>query len=152
MTFTKTKTYQHVQYSPIWLLLLLISGIQFTCAVLFEMPGAARITLALAGTLVAALALSFQYLLVEDANDRLSISFGPIPLFRTSIEYADMLDVEATRSRLIDGLGIHYALGRGWIWNIWGRQCVSIHHKRGRLLVGTDDPNGLLEFLRGRIA
>lgn len=152
MSFTKTKTYRHTQYSPLWLMLLLISVAQFMCAVLFEMPDAARVTLALAGTVVAALALSFQYLLVEDAEDRLKISFGPIPLLRTSIDYADIVDVDVARTRLIDGWGVHYSLGRGWLWNIWGRSCVVIHHKKGNLLVGTDDPEGLVEFLRSRIS
>lgn len=152
MSFAKTKTYQHTQYSPLWLMLLLISVAQITCAVLFELPGAARITLALAGALVAALALSIQYLAVEDSEDRLKISFGPVPLFRTSIVYAEIVGVDIARTRLIDGWGVHYSLGRGWLWNIWGRTCVVIHHKRGNLLVGTDDADELIAFLRSRIA
>jgi hypothetical protein len=38
----------------------------------------------------------------------------------------------------------------GWVWNIWGYDCVVIRMKRGTLRVGTDDADGLVEFLRSR--
>jgi len=40
----------------------------------------------------------------------------------------------------------------GWVWNVWGYDCVFLHLKRGKFRVGTDDAENLVEFLEGRIA
>ena len=42
------------------------------------------------------------------------------------------------------------SLRGGWVWNIWGRDCVVIRHS-GILRVGTDDAHNLAEFLKGKI-
>jgi hypothetical protein len=49
------------------------------------------------------------------------------------------------------GWGIHWNPWGGWVWNIWGFDCVVLQLNRGMFRVGTDDPDGLVEFLRRRI-
>ena len=66
--------------------------------------------------------------------------------WRTRIE-----SVEPGRSSLLDGWGIHYFPGRGWTYNLWGFDCVVLRMKKKTLRVGTDDPDGLLEFLQSRV-
>ena len=39
----------------------------------------------------------------------------------------------------------------GWVWNIWGRNCVVVHLEIGTLRIGSDDAENLSEFLRQRI-
>ena len=51
---------------------------------------------------------------------------------------------------LLDGWGIHMSPRGGWVWNIWGRDCVVIHLERGALRVGTDDAENLAAFLKQR--
>jgi hypothetical protein len=97
------------------------------------------------------LAASFHRLTVEDQIDRLSISFGPIPLFRRSIRYDDIVSAEIGRTTILEGWGIHWSFRGGWVWNIWGRDCVVLQLRNGTLIVGTDDAENLAAFVRGRI-
>jgi hypothetical protein len=80
------------------------------------------------------------------AKKILAIRFGFLPLFRKRIPYALIRGVEVGRTMLLDGWGIHWSWKRGWIWNIWGRQCVVIRHG-GTTRVGTDDAENLTGFL-----
>lgn len=97
------------------------------------------------------LAGSFHYLSVEDAGDSLRIRFGPIPLFRRTVRYADMSHVEVSRTTFLDGWGIHLSLSGGWVWNLWGRDCVVIRTRNGTLRLGSDDSEQLALFLKERL-
>jgi hypothetical protein len=105
------------------------------------------------GLLMLVIAASFHYLSVTDQGEFLAVRFGPAPLFRMSLQYDDMLGVEPGRTTLLDGWGIHMSLRGGWVWNLWGRDCVVIRLKKGGTLwIGTDDAENLVAFLRARIA
>jgi hypothetical protein len=144
-------TYRHTQNGPWrWLLYLLV-------VVFFAVGWGVRsewplsIILLGAGMLMLVFAFSFQHLTVEDEGDQLAIRFGPFPLFHKRIRYDSIRDVEKGRTTVLDGWGIHWIPWRGWVWNIWGFDCVVLHLNGGTLRVGTDDPDGLVEFLRSRI-
>jgi len=96
--------------------------------------------------------LCFQTLTVRDEGEHLAARFGPLPVFRTRIPYAQMTAVEPARSSIIDGWGIHWMPGRGWTYNLWGFDCVRIALGRKKVRIGTDDPQGLAEFLKTKIA
>ena len=53
-----------------------------------------------------------------------------------------MTAVEAGRSSLIDGWGIHWIPGRGWTYNLWGFGCVVIQQGKKTTRVGTWKSNG----------
>jgi len=56
------------------------------------------------------------------------------------------------RTLLLDGLGIHMSIRGGWVWNIWGRDCVVVHFRNGGTLrIGTDDAENLAGFLQSRV-
>lgn len=142
--------YSHTQEAPLFILLY---GTALACLVLAwgvrNTPG-----LYIAGgvaLLVALVASAFHHLTVEDQGERLAIRFGPLPLFRRTVRYADIESVEVGRTLILDGWGIHMSIRGGWVWNIWGRACVVLHLKKGVLRIGTDDAEGLAEFLRRRI-
>lgn len=61
----------------------------------------------------------------------------------------DPSDSTRVVSTLSEGWGIHFG-PRGWIWNIWGRGVVELEFDKGRLRVGTDDSEGLIELLQER--
>jgi hypothetical protein len=103
------------------------------------------------GLLMLGLAASFHHLTVEDEGDRLLISFGPVPLFRRSVKYENIVSVEIGRTTILDGWGIHMSLRGGWVWNLWGRNCVVLRLRKGILRVGTDDAVNLVEFLNARL-
>ena len=53
--------------------------------------------------------------------------------------------VEATRTRWWEGWGIHYTR-RGWLYNVAGFAAVVITlHTGQRFLVGTDEPERLVQ-------
>ncbi len=93
------------------------------------------------------LAPSFHHLTVADKGDHLEIRFGPVSLFRKRILYENMRQVEVGRTTIFEGWGIHLSLRGGWVWNIWGRNCVVVTH-RGITRIGTDDAENLAAFLR----
>jgi hypothetical protein len=92
------------------------------------------------GLLMLVVAASFHHLTVEDRGDVLAVRFGPLPLFLRTVRYADIQAVEIGRTLRLDGWGIHYSLRGGWVWNLWGRDCVVVRFRDGRTLrIGTDD-------------
>jgi hypothetical protein len=61
--------------------------------------------------------------------------------------------VEVGRTLILDGWGIHYSIQGGWVWNLWGRDCVVVHIKKGGVLqIGTATAEKLALFLEGKIA
>lgn len=95
-------------------------------------------------------AASFHHLRVRDRGEHLEVAFGPLPLFRRRIRYADIRSVESERLTLLDGLGLRRSKHGGWTWTIRGRDCVVVNLDRSSLRIGTDDPQGLIDFLRSR--
>ena len=148
---TKTPGYSHTQRAP---LCLILYGFAIYCIVLGWIIGD---TLGMyvaggVGLLLASLAPCFHHLTVQDQGEVLGIRFGPIPLFRRTVRYADIKKVEVGRTLMLDGWGIHMSIRGGWVWNLWGRVCVVVHLKRGVLRLGTDDAENLAQFLEGKIS
>ncbi len=69
---------------------------------------------------------------------------------RKRIRYTDISGVEVGHTTIIDGWGIHYILGRGWTYNLWGFACVKLTLGRKIICVGSDDAEELARFLRGQ--
>ncbi|MSR48050.1 MAG: hypothetical protein EXS13_13495 [Planctomycetes bacterium] len=113
---------------------------------------AIALILALVGLLLAALAGLFARLRVHDDGDALRIAFGPCELFRRRVRYASIRSVRPIRTSWLHGVGIHSAPGGGWTWNLRGKDAVEVMLERSRLVVGTDDPEGLATFLRAKSA
>lgn len=140
-------SYKHVQHAPLCLLV-------YSLAVVFLVPGLVLKSeppipwlFPPIGLFMLVLAASFHHLTVEDQGDRLSVSFGPVALFRRSIQYDDIISAEIGRTTILDGWGIHMSLRGGWVWNLWGRDCVVLQMRKGILRVGTDDAANLAAFL-----
>jgi len=142
--------YSHTQRAP---LCLILYGCALACIALGWMVGEAMGLYVAGGVglLLALLAPCFHHLTVQDLGDVLGIRFGPIPLFRRTVRYADIKTVEVGRTLILDGWGIHMSIRGGWVWNLWGRDCVVVHLKKGVLRIGTDDAANLAAFLATRI-
>jgi hypothetical protein len=151
MTAPPGTSYRHTQRGSWHLLLDGFGVLTMVLALVSGEPYAARLLFVGMGAMFLLLGSSFRRLTVEDRGDHLAIRFGPLPLFRTSIPYEDIREVEVGRTLLLEGWGIHLSLRGGWVWNVWGRDCVVIRRRRrGTLRVGTDDAANLAEFLRSR--
>lgn len=150
-TETTTPGYSHKQTAPLCLILYGVGITTVALAVLMGDP----LGIVIAGSVSLVLLLlapCFHHLIVEDQSDVLAVRFGPVPLFRRTVRYADIGSVEVGRTLLLDGWGIHLSVRGGWVWNLWGRTCVVVRFKDGGTLrVGTDDADNLVEFLRSKI-
>lgn len=142
-------SYSHTQAGYLhWICLACGAPLAFLAVLI---PGNTALLLTFAGSaaLCVLLAACCYSLTVADAGDRLTVQFGPLPVFHTSVCYSEILEVRTGRSSWLDGLGVHYVPGRGWIYNIHGRDCVEIRCVSGRKLrIGTDEPAKLLEVIR----
>jgi hypothetical protein len=139
---TQAPGYSHTQKAPLCLIL-------YGSALLCSPPG--LYIAAAVGLLIALLAPAFHHLTVEDQGDRLVVRFGPVSLFGRTVPYADIEKVEVGRTLILDGWGIHYSIRGGWVWNLWGRDCVVVHLWKGVLRIGTDDAESLAKFLEGKV-
>jgi hypothetical protein len=143
--------YSHTQKAP---LCLILYGSALLCFALAWTVGSApgSFIAAAVGLVIALVAPAFHHLAVEDRGDRLAIRFAPLPLFRRTVRYADTEKVEVGRTLILDGWGVHYSLRGGWVWNLWGRDCVALRLKNGGVLrIATDDAAGLARLLEGKV-
>ena len=147
-------SYSHTQRGGLHWLLLATAGLCFVGAYLARANGedGPATVLLCVSILVVLLSLCFRHLVVRDGGEALEVTFGPIGLFRTRIPYASIESVRPARSSLIDGWGVHWVPGRGWTWNLWGKDCVELTRRGGTMRIGTDDREALTIFLAGRIA
>jgi hypothetical protein len=153
LTEAKQPGYSHTQKS---LLCLLIYGTAIALAIgAWFTRGVFSIAFIFVGgaVLTFVLGMTFHHLAVEDQGEFLTIRFGPLPLFRRKVQYANIVKVEVGRTWILEGWGIHYSLRGGWVWNIWGRDCVVVHFKNGGVLrIGTDEAGNLAGFLAGKVS
>lgn len=146
----RVTTYCHTQKAPLGLLLYLVAAVMFVAAWLVH-PPAATVALVISGMLTFIFGATFQRLTVEDEVDQIAVRFGPFPLFRKRVRYDEITDVEIGRTTLLDGWGIHMSLRGGYVWNLWGRDCVVLRLKKSVLRVGTDDAKNLASFVESRL-
>jgi len=142
--------YCHRQNAPLHFILLAITLAMLVFALNIPEDGA-KLTVLLVAVSCFLISLCFGHLVVRDDRDALSVRFGPLPLFGVRVPYAQIMAAEAARSTFLDGWGVHWMPGKGWIYNLWGRDCVRIHMGRKTVRVGTDDVAGLLAFLKTRV-
>ena len=98
------------------------------------------------------LAFMFGSLTIRDEEDWLALRYGPLPVFRKRIRYADITSVEPSRTSLIDGWGIHYIPGRGTTYNLWGFACVKLSLGEKVIHIGSNDVENLVKFLHRKTA
>ena len=144
-------TYSHTQESPLYLILFGSSIPFFVLAWIAREQPVVLAVMVVVAVLLVLVGLAFHHLTVEDEGDRLAIRFGPLPFLETSIRYADIKGGEVGRTTILDGWGIHRIPRHGWLWNLWGRDCVVIHRQQGVLRVGSDEAETLAEFIKSKM-
>jgi hypothetical protein len=143
--------YEHVQRGGWQAVLLAVAIVMMAGAWLARGDRTATIIALGIAAIFLLCGLVFGSLTVRDEGDRLALHYGPLPLLRKRIRYADVTSVEPGRTSIIDGWGIHYILGRGWTYNLWGFGCVKLTLGRKVVRVGSDDVETLAAFLKTRI-
>ncbi len=144
-------SYDHTQKAPLHLIFYpIIVALLVLAWVGRDESGVVLSTLGVAGTLVM-VALMFKQLTVRDEGECLAIRYGPLPVFRKLIPYSKMESVEQGRSAIVDGWGIHWIPGRGFTYNLWGRDCAILMVEGRVFRIGSDDAEDLVAFLRGKV-
>jgi hypothetical protein len=151
MTLMKD-SYRHTQSSPLCIVIYSMAILFFVLVGVLRDETVIQRVFPPVGVLMLCLAGSFHHLKVEDQGEQLSIRFGPLPLFRRSVKYENIVSVKKGRTTILDGWGIHMSAGGGWVWNLWGRDCVVFQLRHGILKLGTDDVEQLIEFLMTRLS
>jgi len=142
--------YSHTQKAPLCLLLYTLAFIFLLLGFFVQDAPPIRWMFPPIGLLMCVLAAAFHHLSVVDQGEELAIRFGPIPLFLKIVAYNEIISVETGRTLLLDGWGIHMSIRGGWVWNLWGQDCVVVHLKKGTLRIGTDEAENLAGFLKGK--
>jgi len=147
---TAGEGYRHTQFGNFHHLFYVLALVTFGAAfALREHPAAIGL---LIGTIIFLFAGAFaRQLTIRDDGDSLILEFGLTTLFRKRFRYTDITSVEPGRTKVIDGWGIHYIIGRGWTYNIWGFDCVKLTLGKKVVRIGTDDVAVLTEFLQKKI-
>jgi hypothetical protein len=148
----RSMTYNHTQYGRWHYLFHAYTLAALAGTFLVHSVPPVVILLLVTAVIFALCGLMFGSLTIRDEGEWLSHQFGPLPVFRKKIRYADITSVEAGRTRIIDGWGSHYIPGRGWTYNLWGCGCVKLSLGRKVVRVGSDDEDNLVRFLRNRLA
>ena len=143
--------YHHTQKGGLHLILYPVVGGLLLVAWSVRGDPVAGVILLGSALVMLMLTFSCHHLTVSDERDCLAICYGPLPLFRKRIDYASITAVDADRSSVLDGWGIHYVPGRGWTYNLWGLDCVKLTLGRKVVRVGTDDVDNLVTFLRTKV-
>lgn len=141
--------YQHSQHARLGWILALIGAVLAATGALADVR--LLIPLGLTGAILIVVALCFATLTVVDEGESLVVRYGPLPLFRHRVAYASITSARPSRSAFIAGWGIHYIPGRGWTYNLWGRECAELNFKSRTLGLGSDDAANLAAFIQSRI-
>lgn len=143
--------YSHTQSAPLYFVLLVFAAGIFVASLFVGEPVVQAVLLS-SGALMLLFGFSFRNLTVTDEETELLICFGPLPLFKRRLQYSELEKVEQARSTIMDGWGIHMSPSGGWVWNLWGFDCVDVWYRQGRKLrIGTDDPLELTRFLKTKL-
>jgi hypothetical protein len=159
---SRESAYRHIQYSPLGWMFLLTAGLILAALMLSQAAVLPLnqdwglvlvIILGVLGLITyAGLCVSMHSMLVADERDGLLVAFGQWRFPRIHIPFSDIAAADVGRTTIWEGWGIHLS-NRGWVWNIWGRDCVVIHRRSGRtFLIGTEEPERLAAFLKSRIS
>lgn len=146
--------YDHTQYGKIHWLIKLPAVVCFIASFfMFETKQVAASIVLGVGVVLFLLSFTCFWLRVHDIGEHIKCTFGPFKLLSKKTAYAVIAEACVSRSKLIDGWGIHKVPGRGWTYNIWGFDCVELKLTDGKLMrIGTDEPQALCTFIQSRIS
>lgn len=153
-TLDALPTYQHTQRGPWSFVLLAVVASNLTLAVRLwgnEPAWASWLFLSVA-LLMTFMTLCFQSLTTTVSETSRRVHFGPIPLLEKKVLLEEIVSVRPEKSSLLDGWGVHWTPGKGWIYNMWGFDCLAINLGTRHFRVGTNDPDQLCEVLERAIS
>lgn len=139
--------YCHTQIG--WVVLLSVGATICLILYLFLNSEDVWVLLFVALGLATALVL-FSSLTVQSDGEALLVRFG-LGLVKKKFMLSEIAGCRAVRNRWYYGWGVRLT-PHGWSFNVSGLDAVEIETKEGkRFRIGTDDPQGLTEFIDQQI-
>ena len=106
----------------------------------------ARITVLAAAVVMLISAFTLSSLTIAVRDGQLSWWFGP-GIVKKTVPLSTIVAAEPATTSIISGWGIHLT-GRGWLYNVSGREAVLVTQQDGkRFLLGTDEPDSLAHVI-----
>ena len=154
--------YEYRQHGLWWVVLALFGLATLAAAVVTGVQGtlgpAVAVLVGLEGVMLLLFASAFAYFDVRADDECLRIRSGPLPLFRATIRYADIVRVTETRRGLLAGLGCQTMPGVWTTFRMWGTRVLQFDLSRRRtvfrvkrIYVGTADLDNLRTFLESKL-
>lgn len=132
--------YQHTQRGTVIQAALAIGAV--VCFALSQFFPAPPFVVPMVLVVFVTFAYMFSSLTIHVTDHELGWCFGP-GMFRKQVALSEIKSAEVTRTRIIEGWGIHKT-SRGWLYNVSGFDAVSITLHSGKgILIGTDEPERL---------
>ncbi|OGB91182.1 MAG: hypothetical protein A2Z31_05210 [candidate division NC10 bacterium RBG_16_65_8] len=129
--------YEHTQRGTVVQVALLIGAA--ACFTLTQLVPAPPFVAPMVLVVFAICAYLFSSLTIQVTDRALHWCFGP-GMFRKEVALTEIKTAEVTRTRLLEGWGIHKT-SRGWLYNVSGFDAVRITlHSDKSILLGTDEP------------
>jgi hypothetical protein len=148
----RTPSYSHSQAMWALWLALTAAGLAAMSGAIVALPAELPMHWLLFAAAPLVLLLVFGRLRVQVDAQALEWQFGYLGLPRWRLPLADIMAVTATRTGWVDGWGIHYRPGLGWVFNAWGFGAVRIEKRDGRVFrLGTDEPERLASVITARL-
>lgn len=142
IVYQRTQSARTAVLAKLYLILLLALVVGFLD------PDTALPSLALTTSILvtAVLFLGFRSLMVTVTPSELELAYS-LGWPSKRLERSRIVSVEPLEVPWWDDGGIGL-ISKGWMWNIWGIETVQLTFSDGRrLLIGTDDPEGLTSAL-----
>jgi len=141
--------YEHTQIGHVIIWSLFVLAVLFAINATFGSSPHRESFLVVSVVLLITLTLSYK-LTITINEETLCASFG-IGMIRKRVSVAEIAACGPIRIRWWYGWGIHLT-PYGWLYNVAGSDAVAIRLRDGRkFALGTDDPPGLAEAIRGAI-
>lgn len=136
--------YEHTQRGTVIQVALLIGAV--LCFGLSRLVPAPPFVVPMVLAVFVVCAYMFSSLTIHVTDRGLHWCFGP-GMFRKTVALTDIKTAEVTRTKLLEGWGIHKT-SRGWLYNVSGFDAVliTLHSGKG-ILLGTDEPERLRSAL-----
>lgn len=143
--------YRHTQTGAFHYILYFVAAVMALVVWFFAgTPGLVQVLLGVPVMLVV-LAWLLQCMTVRDEGDRVAICYSPLDIPLKRILYSQIQSVKTSRTKILDGWGIHWIPGRGTTYNVWGFDCVELQVGNRLIRIGSDDADNLAAFLRPKI-
>lgn len=140
--------YRHTQPGTLirWALALAFAGFLFLPVSMGLPLSGPDVIVGLVLALIAAALVLMHSLTILVDQESLTAHLGPGAI-RRSVLLADIRHVRFVRSPWYSGWGLRITT-RGPLWRVSGLDAVELSLSKGRWVIGTDDPEGLMAALR----